>query len=283
MNQETTPRLWIAFGIGIVAVLGLALLLVFLGREPSTLTPMVAPTSPVELDENPVVASVNGQPIRYSVWFKSVLLDQVLSGLAEQPIPTSDETLQRLVNEELVVNAFPSEQAATTEQIEERIAMMEDAWGVNDETVVTALKDAGLIRADLVRAIGRLLVVQESLEALQSQGYEPETWLEEQRANAEIVIEPAFEGAEVPMAVAQSPLQSPLAQPDTSPVSTPTPVLATATSVTVPTPSPLPSADQAQPESAPDFTLDRAGGDTFTLSDQLAQGPVVLIFFQKCG
>ncbi len=285
MDQETTPRLWITFGIGLVAVLGLALLLVFLGRGPSAPIPTAAPTRAVEADENPIVASVNGRPIRYVAWFKAVLIDQVLSGLAGQPIPTSDDTLQRLINEELVVGAFPSDQTATAEQIEERIALMENAWGVSDEAVVAALENAGLIRGDLERAIERLLAVQASLEVLRGQGYEAETWLEEQRASAEIVIEPAFEGAEVPhVPVAQSPLQSPLAQPDASPVATPTPIYAVATAVSAPTPSPAPAADQPPIEVAPDFTLERAGGgDRFTLSEQLAQGPVVLVFFQKCG
>ena len=275
MNQNTSPRLWVAFGVGVVAVVGLGLLLVFLSRGPAAPIPM-ATSAP---DENPVVASVNDHLIRHSSWLKAVRLDQVLSGLAGQPVPTSDDTLQRLINEQLVLEAFPPEQAPTPEQVEKQITEMENAWGVNDDAVVTALQNAGLIRADLERAIERLLTVQSGLETLQSKGYDAESWLEEQRASAEIVIVQAYVGAVVPYTpVAQAQLQSPLAPPNTSPILTPTPV-----PTTEPSPLPSPSPALALFEIAPDFTLERVGGGEFTLTDQLAQGPVVLVFFQKCG
>lgn len=34
---------------------------------------------------------------------------------------------------------------------------------------------------------------------------------------------------------------------------------------------------------APDFSLERATGGTFSLSQQWSQGPVALVFFQRCG
>jgi hypothetical protein len=55
--------------------------------------------------------------------------------------------------------------------------------------------------------------------------------------------------------------------------------LPTAASVTEPT-SPLPTGAL---KAAPDFTLEQVDGGAFTLSEQLAQGPVVLVFFQRCG
>lgn len=285
MNQKTSPRLWATFGIGIVAVVGVGLLLVLLSRGPGAPTPMVTPARPTP-DENPVVASVNDHLIRHSTWLRAVLLDQVLSGLAGQPAPTSDETLQRLINEELVLESFPPEQTPAAAQIEMQIAKLEAAWGVNDATVITALENAGLIRADLEHAIERLLAVQTGLETLQSQGYDTENWLAEQRASAEIVINPEFEGTAAPytpVAQSQSQPQSPLA----SPISTPTPAPAdAAVSVTESSPLPSPTADLAMPEIAPDFTLRQAGGGTLTplrLQEQLAQGPVVLVFFQRCG
>ena len=74
---------------------------------------------------------------------------------------------------------------------------------------------------------------------------------------------------------------TPGALPDISPISTTVP--ATVTSVSEPALSPFPVADRVPSEVAVDFTLDRAGGEKFTLSDQLTQGPVILVFFQKCG
>ena len=59
-------------------------------------------------------------------------------------------------------------------------------------------------------------------------------------------------------------------------------VQATATPwIKPPTPTPAPRPEV--PDVAPDFTLDRAGGGAFTLKDQLEEGPVVLVFFERCG
>jgi hypothetical protein len=59
-------------------------------------------------------------------------------------------------------------------------------------------------------------------------------------------------------------------------VSALSPTTAPATAPTSPLPT-LASKD------APDFTLERSDGSAFTLSEQLARGPVVLVFFQRCS
>ena len=280
MNQRIASHLWAVLGIGVVVIAGLGLLLAFLGREPSAPALTISPiTSPPP--DDPVVASVDGHPLRYSFWMEAVLIDQVMSGLAGQPAPTPDETLQRLINEELVLQAFPPEQEPTASQIEARIAALEQTWGMDDAAVVTTLVEAGLDRAALERATGRLLAVQASLEALQSQGYDTQAWLEEQRASAEIVLNEEFENV---AALALPGAQSPIATLVTSPLPAPTIESPVASPTPAPAPElPTPTPTLVLPEAAPDFTLERAGGGTLTLAEQLAQGPVVLVFFQRCG
>lgn len=278
MNQRVISRLWAVLGLGVAVLAGLGLLLAFLGREPSAPAPTITPITPTP-SEDPVVASVDGHPIRYSFWMETILLDQVMSGLAGQIAPTPDETLQRLINEELTLQAFPPEQEPTMDQVEARIAALEQTWGVDDAAVVTALVEAGLDRAAFERATRRLLAVQASLEALQSRGHDTKSWLEEQRASAEIVLNEEFENMAAPVLPSA---QSPIATLVTSPLSVPTIESPIASSTPAPAPE-TPTPALALPEVAPDFTLERAGGGTLTLAEQLAQGPVVLVFFQRCG
>ena len=87
-----------------------------------------------------------------------------------------------------------------------------------------------------------------------------------------------------PVPFPQSPTATPTATP-VLPAATKTPV----TSPIIPPESPLStpetetSSAPAIPEVAPDFTLQRSGGGMLTLSEQLMQEPVVLVFFQRGG
>jgi hypothetical protein len=284
MSQKVSPRIWAILSVGIAVVAGLGLLLAFVARAPGEPAPMVTPETPTPADD-PVVASLvfeqKTRSITYSFWQEAVLLDQVMSGLAGQPAPAPAETLQRLINEELVLNAVPPEQPPTAGQVEARIAALEQTWGVGDAAVATALEQVGLARAAFEQAVERLLVVEAGLEALHSQGYDTTAWLEEQRASVDIVLNEELEDVTVPhIPVAESPIATPFTSPlpaptAESPLPSPSPVVATEA------PSPTPAL--AIPEVAPDFTLERATGGTLTLSEQLAQGPVVLVFFQRCG
>lgn len=276
MNRTITSRLWTIIGVGVAVIVGLGALLMFLGRGPGELSPAPPPVTPTQAD-GPIAASVNGSAISQSSWGEAVLLDQVLSGLAGQSAPTPEETLWRLIDQELVLQST-SEQEPTVEQVEAQITALQQTWGVDESAVTAALERVGLTRAVFEQAVGRLLKVQAGLETLTDQGYDTAAWLEEQRSGADIQI---FEGtAALPISTAQSPI--PTSVP--SPLPTPAAVTVAATPTSAPATAPLiPTSPLADLGFAPDFTLERAGGGALTLTEQLSQGPVVLVFFQKCG
>jgi len=167
----------------------------------------------------------------------------------------------------------------TAEQVEGQIAALERRWGVDDAAVLNVLEKVGLTRAAFERAIQRSLIVEAGLEELESQGHDTTAWLEQQRASIDIVLDETLEEPPVPyIPVAQSPLaQSPLETATSSPIPTSAPACP------LPTQEPTSVPTVTIPAFAPDFTLRRADGGTFTLTEQLVQGPVVLVFFHRHG
>ncbi|HEY75944.1 MAG TPA: hypothetical protein G4O00_07165 [Thermoflexia bacterium] len=250
-------RRWIEIvlaGGGAALFLLLVVLLLSRGGLAPTLPPTPVPTSPAD----PPVAMVNGQPIGVNLWAEAVLIDQVMSGLAGVPAPSPEETLEQLVNQVLVLQAAPSTDPPSDQEVEAYIAALEAGWGVSDEQVVQALEAVGLDRETWKRAVTRLLAVQRGQEALVAEGTPIDEWLARERERAEIVIY-RERMAQAVAALSPSPSPSPLPSPS-------------------PSPSPLPG-----PPPAPDFTLEEADGELFTLYNYLAEGPVVLVFFQRCG
>lgn len=276
MGQSTLSRIWIIIGSGCLVVAGFLTLWTIISREPSPPPPtptLVVPTatsSPTPLPTqtptpiptatpDPIVAHVNEYTITYSLWYEATILDYVASDLAGQETPQSDQVLQRLISESLIQQSFPPEQEPTEEEIEERISAMEQAWGIEDADLVAKLEAVGLDRDAFYQAIYRVMLVQAGLKELEKQDENLASWLQEQRETAEITT---VEGVPTPaIPTTQSPTET-----QVSPTTTPTP-----------------DASSAIPEVAPEFVLQRATGGTFTLTKQLAEGPVVLVFFQKCG
>lgn len=235
---------------GGIALLMLLLVIGLLSRETVPVAPPVPSATPSPV--GPPVALVEGQPIGRNFWVEAVLVDWTMSRLAGVPAPAPEETLERLINEVLVLRAAPSPSQPTREGVEAQIAALEAAWGATDEQVTTALGEVGLGRDSLERAVARLLMVREAQATLESGGTPVQEWLTQERARAQVVI--YREQMRVPFRF-------------------PTP---TATSTPGATPTP-------EPARAPDFTLERAGGGTLTLSEYLARGTVILVFFQRCG
>jgi len=290
MSQKSSSRIWIIAGAGCLLLAVLLVMVASLGENPDTLAqatippstasptslpptktpaPEPSPTPTEEVRPDPVVASVGGYSITHSVWREAVLIDHVVSGVGELDAPPPNTVLQRIISEELLLRAFPPEQTPTKEQVEERIALMEQALGVTDAAMVDALEAVGLDRAAFERAISRVLIVQAAMEALDSQGHNLMAWLREQRDGADVLI---FEDeAVLDITGAQAAIATQVAS---SPLPTPLPT---------PTRAPLSALALGVAEQAPDFTLEQTGGGTFTLAEQLAEGPVVMVFFQKCG
>ncbi|RME37809.1 MAG: hypothetical protein D6793_03675 [Thermoflexia bacterium] len=229
---------------GGIALLILLLALMLLDQEATPLPTVPAP-SPTPAD--PPVAQVEGEVIRHSVWMEAVLLDGVMSRLAGIPAPSPTETLDRLINEILVLRAVPEVRPPTPGEVESRIAELEAMWGVSDDQVVQALAEAGLTQEVLKRTVARFLQVQEAQARIEASGTPIAEWLARERRRARILTYP----------------ERMRDVPRVSPVPTP--------------------ASMAPTVGVPDFTLERAGGGTLALSEQLARGPVVLVFFQRCG
>jgi len=275
-------RIWIALGASLLVVAALLLVLALLqpgsaAPQPQEPTDTAQPTTAVPASPTPepsptptavpVVASVNNYTITEPYLDRATALNQVLSEFAGQEPLGASETLQRLIKQQLVLQGAAPENEPTEAEVEDYIVRMQEAWDIDEETMTAELAAAGVERAFLEETIQRLLNVQAATQLLTQQGHDVNEWLSEQEKEADIRIREDL--AELTSIEPTKPQPSP----------TPSPTKEIATRPPTATPIPAPTI----PDVASDFTLDQAGGGTFTLSQQLEAGPVVLVFFQRCG
>lgn len=262
--------LLIVLAVAVVAVAGLLLLMSQLATSPtasvadsrptlSAQTPVATNTSGLPgLDE--AVATVNDQIITQQAWQQATRLDAVMSQLASQPIPTAEETLDRLVNEIIVLAAAAAPPQVTTTAIEARIQTLETGWNITDEALVAALAKADLTRSDLTDRVAHLIQVEAALNQLATTETDLNAWLSQARASAEI-------GLYRPLLTERTTTPSEQTQTVAEPESEASPLPPGA-----PAPLPIfaPPADMAvspyPQNAAPDFTLAQLKGEPLTLS-----------------
>ena len=218
--------------------------------QPTQVVPTVPPTAAQSTATSDVVAEVNGEQISRPEWQTITALDRAMSQLAHQPLPDAESTLQRLINERLVIMVAGNFVAAQS-SADQRLAFLKRSWGVDDAALDRTLALNGLTRTDLLNDIKRLLVVEAQLKQI-SATEDPNQWLADQRAQARI-------GVYTDLAAAAP---------------APTPQVPAST----PTPQPSQPAGFSVDQQALDFALNDLGGKSIKLSD-LHGHPVVINFW----
>ena len=262
-------------------------LLAWQGRRPGIFT---ARYPSVDAQSALPVAIVDGEEITYGAWREAVLVDQVMSHLAGIEPPAPRQTLDRLVNEYLVLQGTDPVPSIVEGEVEGYLTALKAGWRVDDVVVSVALAEAGLDRAALVRIVAQLLEVERRQEGLRDSGNSLSAWLSQQRAASDITIfedRLTIDGLDE-LGQALSALTGLASSRTPTPPSflsgLPTPISLIPTPAFSPPVTPVfENWPPVLPEDAPNFTLERVVGGTFTLSEQLEEGPVVLVFFQKCG
>ncbi|MBN1180058.1 MAG: hypothetical protein JXD18_12670 [Anaerolineae bacterium] len=285
MGQRRTGRwalLSTAGGGALVFLLLAVVLIAGRGMETDATPELLPPVStlPTAPAATPVVATVNGQPIARDVWLEAVLVDQVMSRVAGVAVPEPTETLDVLILEQIVLQSTAS--APTTPaaaDVEQYIASLEAAWGISDDSLVSLMAEVGLERAALNRVVTRMLTMQAAQWTIDTGGTPLNEWLYRQRDAADVVIYSEATSIDGLARLGQA-LDERLRLQTSSPL--PTPAFTSPVSPIL-TPSSRPLIVANVPAIAPDFSLPRGDGGRLTLSQQLAEGPVVLVFFQKCG
>jgi peroxiredoxin len=204
------------------------------------------------------VASVDGDPISRVEWQKAVAIDRAMSQLAGQTAPNAEVTLDRLINQRLVLRQAGNKISASDANATERLASLQQNWRADDAAVDRALASVNLSRQDLLAEIKRLLVVESYLKQMQDAA----GWLAAQRAQAQVGV------------------LTELAAPPVTPTlaaQTAAPTLA-AQVITTPTPIKNIPLGIAPGQLAFDFTLDDVSGQRIKLSD-LRGRPVVINFW----
>lgn len=222
--------------------------------------------APIEYHATPlgtVIARIDDSIITQDEWRTALLLDGMMSQLTQQPLPSAEETLQRLINERLILRAAQLEIAPLPiPEAEARVRRIQEAFGISDRRLSELLTSYGLRWADLTEYTARLILVERGMEILRARHGDFDRWLTQARADASIIVYPA----------------SGLSSDEGGAPSTLLPEASSTPTVQVTQQDTHPA--QETQLIAPDFTLDSAQGISVTLSDYRHRAAVVLVFYR---
>ena len=254
-----TSRRILLFVAAFVGSFGLLAALLFIFAQP----PQPKAPTPIPPTAVPkIIATVDEEPITVDAWQQAVALDQAMSGLVGQDPPSSEETLNRLINELLVLRAARDAGLSQADRNQARawLTNFMSSWALDGLQFEQTLNNFGLTQAELENdIIPRLLWVESALVELPPNG-EAEAWVADLRSKAKVTL---LEN-----------LYAPLVSNFSATSASPTP------STSGPSPSRPPSraTGPVAGDSAPDFSLDAVDGTTVQLSEERGN-PVVLYFW----
>jgi len=265
-------------GVALVAVL---LLLNSLGAPPSSPSAFTPTPNPAQQ----VVAYVGKQQITFADWTRAFQLDALMNHFSGQPAPTPNETLDRLVNDTLILAAAAEEGITVSRtDVEARVARLLAEWHLTEDEVAAEMMAFGFNREAGVEATARLMTVERYLNEViwagvpaEQQAAALESWLQARRARVGVEVD--THGLQ-PFLPDYLSFPTP-APPDTSPLDTPAATPTALSALTSPLPQPSTSLAVGQP--APDFVLNDANGQPVRLSDYRDQRKVVIVFFRTTG
>lgn len=225
-----------------------------------------------------IAARVDGAAITREEWQLAVRLDRAMSRLAGQPAPDAESTLDRLINARIILRRAQQQGlAATSQEAEQRLALLKQSWRVDDAAFDAALADAQLTAADVVDEVRRLIVIEQYLVSL-GDAQAAAAWLRAQRAQAQVGIYVDLEARPSRVTNAPPVLQAPSASPAALALQA---TLAPSPAPEIePTPTPpMPETGASPGQTAPDFILQQLGADAPQTLAAYKGRPLILNFW----
>ena len=198
-----------------------------------------------------VVLRVNGVEVSEAEIDWATAVDGVMNGLAGKDPPSRTETLNRYVNDLLLIEeAGLRDVTVDLDEAGRRLDQLRTSMGFSPEQAEKALESGGATEEDLVRRLAHLMLVERAVRELGKTHPDLNSWLNQRRAVAEIWLDPEY-----PSALGVTPVVT------ESPEST------------------LRAGQVSVGQSAPNFALVDAQGETVSLSDYRNTSKVVLVFY----